>query len=86
MVSVWLVVDLDSKEGRQLAAAAVKHVKSSNQVEEKLRVYIFISITAPPRHRVNFSSNEHRDGGRGGAHFTPFLMQFSPLRKNFNKL
>jgi len=32
MVSVWLVVDLDSKEGRQLAAAAVKHVKSSNQM------------------------------------------------------
>ena len=41
MVSVWLVVDLDTKEGRQLAAAAVKHVKSSNQVEEMSGVYIF---------------------------------------------
>lgn len=32
MVSSWVVCDLETKAGRATALAAVKHVKSSNQM------------------------------------------------------
>jgi len=43
MVSSWVVADLDTVQGRQVALAAVKHVKTSNQ----LRVAFIHNTEAP---------------------------------------
>ena len=50
-VSLWVVVDLETREGRAVAKAAISHVKASNQVTSVLPFVQIIEIIGGIKNR-----------------------------------